>query len=311
VYSVGILYLATTSGLLLVIFGGITDDLIPLFAIGAFLTFTLSQIGMVVHWRHELEKAQNVRDRHLHRGRLAINGLGATTTATALAIIVMAKFTEGAWITIVAIPCVIVLLKAIKHYYEELEARLRDDNPLSLARRPPPLVLVTTEGWNRLTDKALAFALTISLDVFAVHLTKVDPDDDEEAQLRRQWEEDVERPARKAGLRPPRLVILQAPYRRFLGPLLNFIERLEAEHPSRTIAVLIPEVVKRYWWQHLLHTHRAQRLANSLLLYGGERLAVMVVPWYLEEPRIEEALDPEETVQPQAMQVSEVAPPNR
>jgi hypothetical protein len=140
-----------------------------------------------------------------------------------------------------------------------------------------------------------------------VHLTKVDPEEDEEkeARLRRQWEEDVERPARKAGLRPPRLVILQAPYRRFRGPLLKLIERLEAEHPSRTIAVLIPEVVKRHWWQHLLHTHRARRLASSLLLYGGSRLAVMIVPWYLQEPRIEEAVDPDEAADPE-----EAAPPD-
>jgi hypothetical protein len=175
----------------------------------------------------------------------------------ALAIIIVAKFTEGAWITILVIPCVIVLLKAIKRYYDELDARLRDDGPLYLAGLPPPLVLVTTEGWNRLTDKALAFALSFSPDVIAVHLAKLDPDEDEEkeARLRRQWEEDVERPARKAGLRPPRLVILQAPYRRFQGPLLKLIEGLEAEHPSRTIAVLIPEVVKRYWWQQLTAPH--------------------------------------------------------
>lgn len=295
VFSVGILYLSATAGILLAVFGGITDRLIPLFAIGAFLTFTMSQTGMVVHWRRELQKAQDARARHLHRVRLAINAVGAATTGLALAIIVSAKFTEGAWITILVIPCVIVLLKAIKHYYDELDARLREDGPLSFAGLAPPIVLVTTEGWNRLTDKALAFALSFSPDVIAVHLTKLDPDEkDDEARLRRQWEEDVERPARRAGLRPPRLVMLQAPYRRFQAPMLKLIENLEAEHPSRTIAVLIPMVVKRHWWQHLLHTHRARRLANSLLLYGGSRIAVMTLPWYLEEPRVEEAVEPEE-----------------
>ena len=306
VFSVGILYLAATAGILLTIFGGITDRLIPLFAIGAFLTFTMSQTGMVRHWQRELRKAQDARERHRHRSRLAINAVGAFTTALAFAIIISAKFTEGAWITILVIPCVIVLLKAIKRYYDELERRLRKDGPLSFAGLSPPIVLVTTEGWNRLTDKALAFALSFSPDVFAVHLTKVDPDEDgeKEARLRRQWEEDVERPAREAKLRPPRLIMLQAPYRRFEGPLLKLIERLEAEHPLRTIAVLVPEVVKRHWWQHLLHAHRAQRLASSLLLYGGSRLAVMIVPWHLEEPRIEEAVDVEE-----AVDAEEVVPP--
>jgi hypothetical protein len=298
VFSVGILYLAATGGVLLAAFGGITDRLIPLFAIGAFLTFTMSQTGMVVHWRRELQRAQDARVRHLHRVRLAINAVGAATTAVALAIIISAKFIEGAWITILTIPCIILLLKAIKRYYDELDLRLRDDGPLSIAGVRPPMVLVTTEGWNRLTDKGLVFALSLSPDVIAVHLTKLDPDEDEEkeARLRRQWEEDVERPACDAGLRPPRFVTLQAPYRRFQGPLLKLIEKLEAENPSRTIAVLIPEVVKLHWWQHLLHAHRAQRLASSLLNYGGSRLAVMIVPWYLEEPRTEEAVDPEETV---------------
>jgi amino acid transporter len=298
VFSVGILYLAATAGILLTVFGGITDRLIPLFAIGAFLTFTISQTGMVIHWRRELQRAQDLRERHFHRVRLAINALGATTTALALAVIIAAKFAEGAWITILVIPCVIMLLKAIKRYYDELDARLREDGRLPVLGLPPPVVLVTTEGWNRLTDKALTFALSLSPDVIAVHLTKLDPNEDEqkEPRLRRQWEEDVERPARESGLCPPRLVMIQAPYRRFQGPVLKLIEKLEAEYPSRTIAVLIPEVVKRHWWQHLLHTHRARSLANSLVLYGGSRLAVMIVPWYLDEPRIEEAVDPDEAV---------------
>jgi hypothetical protein len=196
------------------------------------------------------------------------------------------------------------VLKAIKQYYSELGARLREDVPLSLIGLPPPIVLVMTEGWNRLTDKALAFALSLSADVIAVHLTKLDPDEDEEKEtlLRRQWEVDVERPAREAGFRPPKLVMIQSPYRRFKGPLLKLIGKLEAEHPSRTIAVLIPEVVKRHWWQHLLHTHRARRLANALILYGGSRLAVMTAPWYLEEPKIEEAVDPGEAVLPETAQ---------
>jgi amino acid transporter len=191
VFSVGILYLAATSGILITVFGGITDRLIPLFAIGAFLTFTLSQTGMVVHRRRELQKAQDARELHFHRVRLAINAVGAATTALALVVVITAKFAEGAWITILVIPCVIMLLVAIKQYYDELDARLREDGRLSLHGLTPPIVLVTTEGWNRLTDKALAFALSLSPDVIAVHLTKLDPDEDEEkeARLRRQWEE--------------------------------------------------------------------------------------------------------------------------
>jgi amino acid transporter len=296
VYSVGILYLAGAAGLLLVAFGGITDRLIPLFAVGAFLTFTLSQAGMVVHWRGELHRAARSTDRHRHRASLAINALGAATTAVALAVIIAAKFVEGAWITLLVIPCVIIMLKAINGYYQRLERQLREDGALELGRIQAPIVLIATEGWNRLTDQALRFALSLSPDVIAVHLTKLTgPEDDEDQKaLRRQWARDVEGPARRAGLKPPRLVLLAAPYRRIQVPLLEYIARLKTEEKSRTIAVLIPEIVKRRWWQHLLHTHRAHRLRAALVRYGGSRLTVMNLPWYLEEPRVEEALEEEE-----------------
>jgi amino acid transporter len=114
VFSVGILYLAVCSGLLLIVFGGITDRLIPLFAIGAFGTFTMSQLSMVSHWRGELRRQESEKERHRHRARLAINAVGAATTGIALAIIIVAKFAEGAWITLLVIPCVILLLKLVK-----------------------------------------------------------------------------------------------------------------------------------------------------------------------------------------------------
>ena len=296
VFSVGILYLAAAAGLLLVTFGGITDRLIPLFAIGAFLTFTLSQAGMVSHWRHVIASGTSGRERQKAHGSLVINAVGAVTTGTALAIIVIAKFIEGAWITIVVIPCVILLLRAIRGYYDELAVRLHNDRPLQLRRSKPPIVLVATEGWNRLTDKALGFALGLSPDVVAVHMTKEGEaeGDEEERSLREKWATDVEAPARALGLRPPHLVTLQAPYRRIHVPLLQFVEQTQVEHPSRTIAVLIPEVMKHRWWQHLLHTHRARRLRYALLRYGGSGLIVMNAPWHLEEPKIEEALVPEE-----------------
>jgi amino acid transporter len=140
VYSVGIAYLGVTAGLLLAVFGGITDRLIPLFAIGAFLTFTMSQLGMVFHWRRELREAESSSERHRHRVSLGINAVGACTTAIALAIIVVAKFTEGAWITILAIPSAILLLRQVKRYYSNLDTQLQTDTPLPFDRTEPPLV---------------------------------------------------------------------------------------------------------------------------------------------------------------------------
>ena len=286
VFSVGVLYLAGTAALLLIAFGGITDRLIPLFAIGAFLTFTMSQAGMVMHWW-----------RDGHRGwRLGVNALGAATTGAALLVILAAKFVDGAWITVIAIPVVIAILRTIHSYYARLDEQLRDETPLTLGPSDAPLVLVATRGWDRLTDKAVRFALQISPDVVAVHLLDLDGEDEEgEAQrLRDAWERDVAAPARAAGLNPPRLMLLQATFRRIQAPLLRLIERLRREQPGRTLVVLVPTVAKTHLWQHLLHTHNAARLSQALIRFGGDGVVVVNIPWHLEPERVDDALIPEE-----------------
>jgi hypothetical protein len=220
-----------------------------------------------------------------------INALGASATGVALVVIVAAKFTEGAWITVLVIPGMVVLLRSIKGYYDQLDASLRDDEPLSFADVEPPVVLVATQGWNKLTDKALSFALRLSPHVNAVHLTRLaGPDDDDTAAIRDKWAKDVEAPARAAGLRPPRLLLLRSDYRVIHEPLLKLLKQLQEEFPSRTIAVLLPELVKTSWWQLLLHTHRARRLRSRLLRFGGSRLVIINIPWYLKEPRIEQGI---------------------
>ncbi|HZB93988.1 MAG TPA: APC family permease [Stellaceae bacterium] len=296
VFSIGILYLAACSGILLTAFGGITDRLIPLFAIGAFLTFTLSQAGMVLHWRRAIGKASAPAERRLGRARLAINALGTAATGAALATIVAAKFVAGAWITLLVIPAVILLLRGVKRYYVRLEATLEEKGPLDLRHTKPPIMLVMCEGWDRPTRQALAFACRLSRDVAGVHFTALaGPDTPEDGRLRRRWRHDVETPARQAGINPPRLIQLPAPYRRLKEPLLKLICDTEKRHPDRIVAVLIPEVVKRSWWQHLLHAHHAWHLRRALLRYGGSRTVVIDFPWYLDEPNIEEELAEEET----------------
>jgi len=297
VLSVGILYLAGTAGLLLAVFGGITDRLIPLFAIGAFLTFTMSQAGMVWHWRREILTAKTPTARQTYRAHLAINAVGAIATSIALLIIVVAKFSEGAWITLLAIPCTILVLHMVKKYYVRLDAQLREQKQLNLRGTAPPLILVATPAWNKLTDRALQFALRISPDVLAVHFTELKGStaEEEERALRQCWAHDVEEPARKAGLRPPQLVRVKARFRSMTGPLLQLIGELQEKNHNRLIAVLLPEVVKEYWWQHLLHSRRLRRMQAALLRYGGSHVVVMIIPWHLEEPRIEEGLEEEET----------------
>jgi amino acid transporter len=286
VYSIGILYLAITAGVLLIVFGGITEHLIPLFAIGAFLTFTLSQTGMVVHWLRQLKQARLPAQRRATLVHLLTNAAGAVTTAAALIIIVVAKFTHGAWITVAAVPAVIILLKAIRRYYDQVGARVRDSSPLQITSTAPPIVLVTIDEWNRLADKSLILALSLSPDVIGVHLAQLAGPQahEEQRRLHEQWQRDVVEPARRAGHEPPKLVILQAQYRAIHEPVLRLTRELEAEFPGRVVAVLIPELVKQRWYQQLLHTHRARRLRSQLLKHGGTRLTIVNVPWYLHEP---------------------------
>ncbi|ACL59060.1 APC family permease [Methylobacterium nodulans] len=285
VFSVGILYLAATAGILLTVFGGITDHLIPLFAIGAFMTFTMSQTGMVAHWLRAIRHATSARERWAHKVHLAINAVGATTTGVALIVILSAKFLEGAWITVVVMPLVIVLLKAVRSYYDEVAARVREPGPLDLRETEPPVVLVALEDWNKVGDRALAFAMSLSPDVVGVHLIQLEGPDEEERHriLRAQWKKDVEEPARRAGLAPPRLVILRAGRRTIYEPILELARELQARFGGRRIAVLIPELVQQRWYQTIMHTHRARRLRSRLLKHGGPRLTVVNVPWYLDE----------------------------
>ena len=252
VFSLGIIYLGLTAGLLLIVFGGITDRLIPLFAIGAFLTFTMSQLGMVVHWYVD-NAARDPRDD-------PPSSIGEE-----------------------------ILVR--------LDAQLREDKQLNVSSREPPVVLVATPDWNKLTDHALQFALRISPDVRAVHFTELEGTaaEEQERALRQCWLHDVEEPARRAGLAPPQLVPLKARSRRMTGPLMELIADIRARHRHRLVAVLLPEVVKKRWWQHLLHTHRLHRVQSALLRYGGSDVVVMIIPWHLEEPRIEEGLEHEET----------------
>ncbi len=299
VYSVGILFLAASAGLLLVLFDGVTDRLIPLFAVGAFLAFTLSQAGMAVHWwRLRGEAGHGVWP------RLIINGFGAIATGIALAVILAAKFVEGAWITVIVIPLTLLLLRAIHRYYATLDAAIlgEKDRRLSLPNYDPPVVLLPIERWDRLARKALNFAMRISPDVFALHLTALEGPDasaeqattTQEKRLRADWQRYVERPAKRAGLNPPRLILEPSPFRSMVAPLLRTAIDLEKRFLGRPVTVVLPEVVAGRWWEMVLHTRRAQSLRQALLRHGGFNLVVATVPWQTAEPEPAEVIAEEE-----------------
>ena len=272
VFSAGVAFLTTTAGALLIVFDGITDRLIPLFAIGAFLTFTVSQVGMVAHWRREAGDAR----------RLGVNAFGAAITMAALAVIVTTKFAEGAWIVILAIPGVFTVMLGIRRYYDRLDASITATSPtLQIAEVQPPTVLVAVEDRSRMTDRALSFAMTLSPDVIAIHLLRLaGPEDNENTrEIRRRWQAEVAEPLAACGLNPPRLLLLPAPHREIHRPMLDLIEKLDAETPGRSVAVLIPELVLTHWWEPVLHARRAERLRRALLKHGGPRLNVIISPW--------------------------------
>jgi amino acid transporter len=267
-YSHGIVALVGFTAALLIVFGGVTDRLIPLFAIGAFLAFTLSQAGMVVHWKRQ-------PGNHLHR--MIVNGVGAFATGVTLLVVLVAKFIDGAWITAVLIPLLILLMIAIKRHYHGIRREIAIDRPINIDNLASPFVVLPLDGWTRISEKGLRFALKLSDHVEAVH---VDAEECRE-EVAGFWERDVALPLRSAGHVVPELVFLESPYRFILLPLVEHILKLERDHPERQIAVLIPELVVKNWWQTPLHNQRSQLLKLLLLLRGNQRIIVINIPWYL------------------------------
>lgn len=276
VYSTGILVLAGVAGLLLVAFGGITDRLIPLFAVGAFGAFTFSQAGMVVHWRRNPGRGS--------RSSLVINAVGTLATAAALGVILFAKFTEGAWVTLLIVPGILALFYWVKRHYVRVARQLHYARPLDPHRLGAPLVVVPIKGWNRLTEEALRFGMRLSPDVLAVHVATGENGEEEVPDPQAHWAREVEAPARAAGLNPPRLEVLDSPYRLLFQPLLDYIQRLKTEQPGdRWLAVIVPELYQTRWYESFLHNDRARGLREAILAMKDPQVVVINVPWYLDD----------------------------
>ena len=268
-YSHGVYALVGFTALLLIVFGGVTDRLIPLFAIGAFLAFTLSQAGMVIHWKRLGGPGS--------KPRMVINGLGAVATGITLLVVLVAKFSEGAWITAILIPSLIVVMAQVKKHYNRVREDLSIDSPMRTDSLIEPLVIVPLDHWTRITQKGLRFALKITDQAQAVHVDAEECCDE----VRQMWERNVAAPMRESGKVPPKLVTLSSPYRFVISPLVDYILKAERENPGRQVAVLIPELVVKHWWQTPLHNQRAQLLKLLLLVRGNQRIIVINIPWYL------------------------------
>ena len=296
VYTVGILFLTGLCAILLVAFGGITDALIPLFAVGAFLAFTLSQSGMVMHWRR-LAKEGKSKEKAGAGGALFINALGAVCTALALGVILVAKFTAGAWITVILLPALMALFFGVRRQYDAVTEQIGKSIPLNLSHNEPPVAVVPIGDWNIVSERALRFGMRLSPDVYGVYVklpdaTGSDEDGDRQAEEMKQcWAEEVEKPATDAGLPLPRFEVLSSPYRKVTRPLTTYLNQLKAQYPDRLIAVIIPELVEMRWWAWLLHNHRATALKANLLLLRDPRIVVINVPWYVQHGDPKPAMD--------------------
>ena len=272
VYTYGIVVLAILCGSVLILFGGITDRLIPLYAVGAFLAFTLSQAGMVMHWRKN-------RGPNWLKSAL-VNGLGALVTGITTGVVLVAKFVEGAWITLLFVPLTIVFFVLVRRHYHSVKLITNCKVPVDVAGLSQhPIAVIAIDRWSNITRQGIEFAARLSPEVIALH---VEPSEHSEL-LQDDWEHYVERPFRAAGKEPPQLHVLPSPYRFIIVPVVQFVLDLSKKHPDRNIIVVIPELVEDKWYEYFLHNQRGRLLEWVLLARGNERVFTVTAPWYVGE----------------------------
>src|SRR5216117_1369670 len=262
VFSNGIMVLGGLAALLLVVFGGETHALIPLYAVGVFISFTLSQSGMVRRWWHRREPGW--------RHRLAINGVGAVTTGIVTLVIAATKFTHGAWIVVLVVPTLVATFMAIRRHYDDVAEQLS----LEGLARPPELrhtVLVIVGDLHRGVVRAVQYAKTLAAPSVAVRAVFVETDPAKTAKLEEKWA--------RWGLGVP-LVILNSPYRSLLRPLVEYLDALQAQGDDHMVTVVIPEFLPSKWWQHVLHNQTALLVKGTLLF--RKNTVVVDVPYLLK-----------------------------
>jgi amino acid transporter len=257
-FSNGIIGLSAFASVLLIVYSGDTHALIPLYMIGVFVSFTLSQAGMVVHWKRLGGPGW--------RTSAAINGFGALVTGLVLVVVAFTKSREGAWIILLLIPIHVFLFRASRRHYEEVARQLSLEGYTNGARHKN-VVLVPMSGVHRAVVQALEYAKTLSPDVRGIYVN-IDPGALD--QMRAQWQ--------RWGNGVP-LVVLESPYRSLMEPLLEYIDQATDERPSDFLTIVLPEFVPAHWWHHIFHNQRALLIKGSLLFRPN--IVVTSVPFHL------------------------------
>jgi len=273
-YSWGIYVLVALTALLLIVFGGVTDRLIPLYAIGAFMAFTLSQAGMVMHWKRKGGS----------RLRMTVNGVGALATGVTTLVVLVTKFVSGAWITALLIPAMILVMRMVRKHYDRVERETELSEPLVAAHVEQPIVVMPIDRWSRISEKAISFALSLSSDVRCVHIQV----GEEEDKICADWQPLIVAPLQAANKPIPQLVVVKSNFRYILQPLVDYILHVCTADEAQRVCVLVPELVVRHWWENIMHNRRADLLKVILLLRGRRNIVVINIPWYLDkEPKSE------------------------
>ncbi len=265
VYSNGIVALSVVAGLLIVVFGGVTTSLIPLYAVGVFLSFTLSQTGMVRHHQRHGEPGW--------KRRAAINAVGATFTLAVLLIVVVSKFVIGAWVPVVLIPAIAYVLTRVKRHYDRVQAALQV--PVGYRpRRHTHTVVVLVGTVHRATLAALAYAKSLAPDRLVALTVAAEPEEAE--RIQQQWEQyQLDTPLR----------VLSSPYRELTAPVLAELDQLDAQHENDIITVILPEFVLTKWWEQLLHNQSAFMLKARLLF--RRNTVVVSVPYHISHDEVD------------------------
>lgn len=268
VYQQGVYALAILAGILLIIFRGVTDRLIPLYAVGAFLAFTLSQTGMVMHWR----RTGGTQARH----SMVLNGIGALATGLTTLVVLVTKFAEGAWIIVLLIPALILMMRGVRHQYAKVGLEINSADAVRTAQLCEPVVLMPLDRWSRVAEKALRYAWTLSNEIEIVHVRG-----EMTEALHGYWHRVIEAPAQAAGLPVPKLVVLDSPYRFIVRPIVDYVIQQQAARPDRIITVLLPELVESHWYHYFLHNNRPEAIRALLLFNGNQRITVATIPYHL------------------------------
>ncbi|MDT7766938.1 MAG: hypothetical protein QOC63_6358 [Mycobacterium sp.] len=268
-YSNGIILLAVIAGVLIYAFDGSTTRLIQLYILGVFTSFTLCQTGMVVHWNRQLADAVTPAERFRIKRARAINAFGACFTGVVLVVVMVTKFTHGAYLVVIAIPVLCVLMQSIHRHYAAVRAELRasdDDDEPTMPSRIHAVVLISS--WHKATQRALLFAKATKPDTLTALTVNVD--DSETRALMREWEE--------LNISIP-LKVIESPYREITRPVVDYIKQLRRSGPRDVVNVYIPEYVVGRWWENVLHNQSSLRLKGRLLFEPD--VMVTSVPWQL------------------------------